>query len=234
MDVVRIAASALILFFCPFFCLDSAAARGQMVVAAQPLQIDSTPLTRSVHLYDPSAPPQQMPPPEPDEAGVTVSEFSCTAVVDGRVISQNPSRDGSAMEAAVRIDSIHITIGLKITEWVSSRSGLKILAHEDGHAMISEHFYAGADEIAESIGHEFVGREFAGSGADGASAASDALNVAARQIAQQYMQQVRDPSQRVQEAYDQITQHGTNSVEELDAIEQAMNQLRDSEKADQE
>jgi hypothetical protein len=229
MRLFKGAAAALVFWV----CIHAAAARGQQ---AQPVSvgIDMIPLIRTVQLYDPAAPPPQMPPPEANEAGVTISEFSCTAVVDGLVLNQGPSRDSTATVAAVRVQSVHITIGLKITEWVSCHSGLKILAHEDGHAMISEHFYDGASEIAEDIGHDLIGHDFFGSGADTPSAASDALNVAARQIAQQYMQQVRDPSQRVQEAYDVITQHGTNTVEELDAIEQAMNQVRESDKSGQE
>lgn len=231
MRVVKIAASALIMIL----CVHAATAQAQTIVVVQQAPpVDSIPVIRTMHLYDPSGPPPQIPPPEPNEAGVTVSEFSCTAVVDGRVLSEHPSPDGTATVAAVRVESVHITIGLKINEWVSCRSGVKILAHEDGHAMISEHFFTGADEIAEGIGHDFVSREFFGSGASLSLAASDALNIAARQIAQRYMQQVRDPSQRVQEAYDVITEHGTNTVEELDAIEQAMDQVRTNEKADQE
>jgi hypothetical protein len=36
------------------------------------------------------------------------------------------------------------------------------------------------------------------------------------------MIQVRDQSELVQEAYDRITAHGTNNVDEYDAIQQAL------------
>jgi hypothetical protein len=39
------------------------------------------------------------------------------------------------------------------------------------------------------------------------------------------MVQVRDQSELVQEAYDRITQHGTNDVDEYDAIQQALGEI---------
>jgi len=204
-------------------CLATAAARGQ----ERSVIVDLDPPQRTTTTYDPRDPPPQLPTVATpgaagaaDKAGVTVSDFSCTAVVNGREIKQ--SNNGSVCVAAVRVESVHITLGLKITEWVACTAGPKTLAHEDGHRMIAEHFYDRAQQTAEAIGRQLIGRDFFGSGANPAAAATDALNVAARQIAEQYMQHVRDPSQQVQDAYDRITSHGTNTAEELDAIEQAM------------
>jgi len=88
--------------------------------------------------------------------------------------------------------------------------------------LIAEHFYVHADQVAAQIGRDFPGQIFTASGPDAAAAADRALTAAAQQIAQRYMRAVRDQSQEVQEAYDRITVHGTNMVDEIDAINQAL------------
>lgn len=199
-------------------CFWVAAAHGEQVAVT----VDVVPAIRTTQQYDPLHPPIQMPTPEANEAGVTVSDFSCAAVVNGHVF--NTFSSGPDEVAGVTVESAHITLRLYVSEWVSFGSGAKMLAHEDGHGMIALHFYAQANQLADTIGRQTVGHDFFGSGPDAQAAANDALNVAAQQIARQYMKQIQDSSQKVQDAYDHITQHGTNSVEEMDAIEQAMNE----------
>ena len=184
------------------------------------------PRTATTNHYDPRHPAAALPTTFPDEVGVTVSEFGCLARVVGTVIDE--SRRGRTALATVRVDSIQITLRLDVTEWIAQsasttqNAGNKILSHENGHRLIAEHFYAHADIPATAIGCTMIGRRFSATGADLDTAASDALNVAASEIARQYMLAVRDPSEQVQETYDRITAHGTNAVEELNAIDQAM------------
>ncbi len=64
-----------------------------------------------------------MPAPEANELGVTVADFSCHANVQGHVFMQFPS--GDDVVTAVRVDSIHVTLQLKITEWIDFRAGQK-------------------------------------------------------------------------------------------------------------
>jgi hypothetical protein len=170
--------------------------------------------------YDPQHPSAQLPTTFPDEVGVTVSEFGCSAKVIGTIVDQ--SQAGKITRVRVRVDSVQITLGLDVNEWIAQNSGSKILAHENGHRIIAEHFYAHADVPAVAIGRTLIGRQFSGSGPDAPAAAKQAMDQAATQITQQYMTAVRDPSQQVQEAYDRITAHGTNNIEELDAINQAL------------
>jgi hypothetical protein len=192
------------------------AARGQTL----PITIDHAPPVSFTSLYDPRLPSTHMPAPEANELGVTIANFSCHASVTGHVFLQFPS--GEDVVAAVRVDTVHVTLHLRVDEWLDRRAGAKILAHEDGHAMIARHFYDRSDVIAAIIAKNMIGTDFYGSGPDAETAATDALNVAARQIDKEYMQQVRDPSEIVQDAYDQITEHGTNQIDEIDAIEQAL------------
>ena len=182
--------------------------------------VQRPPAVCSTRFYDPDNPPPQMPAPTVDQAGVTVSQFGCTALVDGTVIQQ--AQQDKQVVAQVHVDSVRIELRLKITEWISQTAGQKIHNHEDGHRLIAEHFYVHADQVAAQIGRDFPGQIFTASGPDAAAAADRALTAAAQQIAQRYMRAVRDQSQEVQEAYDRITVHGTNMVDEIDAINQAL------------
>jgi ATP-dependent protease HslVU (ClpYQ) ATPase subunit len=102
------------------------------------------------------------------------------------------------------------------------------MAHEIGHRMISEHFYGDADTIAASIAHDFLGKRCTATAASTADASRAACDNAAREIVGKYMDQVRDPAEVVQEAYDRITHHGTAAIDEMDAIKQA---IAESEKS---
>jgi hypothetical protein len=182
--------------------------------------IERPPAVCSTRFYDPDNPPPQMPAPTVDQAGVTVSEFGCTALVDGSVIQE--AHQGKQVVAQVHVDSVRIELRLKITEWISQTAPQKIHNHEDGHRLIAEHFYVHADEVARKIGQDVLGRTLTASGPDAAAAADRALTAAAQQAAQRYMGAVRDQSQAVQEAYDRITVHGTNMVDEIEAINRAL------------
>jgi hypothetical protein len=185
-----------------------------------PITIRITPATIAKHTYDPDQPDSRMPAPNPDEAGVTVSEYGCVAEVSGQIISTT-QKDSDAT-VAVRVDSIHITLKLNVTEWMSQIAPQKIWFHEDGHRKIAQHFYEHADEVAATIAHGWMGQSLSASGADAKSAAKEAVTEIAQKITAAYMAQVRDQSELVQEAYDRITAHGTNSIDEAVAIKQAL------------
>jgi len=177
----------------------------------------------ATHTYDRDHPPKQMPATQPDEAGVTVSEFSCVAEVRGQVVSESTTPTGAT--ANVRMASMRITLKLKIDEWMDQLAPQKIWAHEDGHRDIALFFYRHADETVLMIAHGWVDKTLTATGPDAASAAKKALTDAAQKITDDYMIQVRDQSERVQEAYDRITAHGTNDIDEYDAIQQALAEI---------
>jgi hypothetical protein len=207
---ILVTSTALVMSCC------AAGARGQTAAVS----VELTPAVCGTDLYDPRMPSKLMPTPAAGELGVTVADFSCKANVTGGVMLQFPS--GSDVVAAVRVESVHLVLKLNVTEWVDYAAGPKIMAHEDGHAMIARHFYDQSDQVAAAIAQRLIGKDFYGSGPDAQAAATDALNVAAKQIAREYLGRVRDPSEMVQNFYDRITEHGGNSIDEIDAIERAM------------
>ncbi len=203
-----------------FFVFLTGKARGD---SEDPPTIQITPATVAKRTYDPDHPPTQMPTTHPDEAGVTVSEFGCVAEVGGQMTGTTQNHSDATV--AVRVDSIHVALKLNVTEWMSQVAPQKIWYHEDGHRMIALYFYDHADEVAVAIARGWMGQSLSASAPDAKSAAKHAVTEIARRITAAYMAQVRDQSELVQEAYDRITAHGTNNVDEADAIEQALAQV---------
>ncbi len=185
-----------------------------------PVTIQRLDAAVSTHSYDPAHPPRQMPATQPDEAGVTVADFSCVAQVSGQIVDRSQIADDARV--TVKIAAIHITLKLQIAEWMDQLAPVKIWAHENGHRDIALHFYRGSDLVAASIARAWIGKTLTASGPDAKSAAREAVTEAAQKITDDYMIQVRDRSELVQEAYDRITAHGTNDVDEYDAIQQAL------------
>ena len=185
-----------------------------------PVTVQRAQATVSTHTYDPAHPPPQMPATQPDEAGVTVSEFSCVALVGGQITDHADT--ASDARVTVKVAAVHIDLKLNIAEWMDALAPQKIWAHEDGHRDIALLFYRRSDLVAASIAHAWIGKSLTASGPDAKSAAKQAVTQAAQKITDDYMIQVRDQSELVQEAYDRITAHGTNDVDEYDAIQQAL------------
>jgi len=195
-----------------------------------PVSVHRVDATVSSHTYDPARLPRGMPATQPDEAGVTVSDFSCVAEVSGQISDQAETADDATV--TVKMATVHITLKLKVTEWIDQLAPQKIWAHEDGHRDIALLFYKRANVIAADIGRAWVNRMVSASGKDATSAAKKALTDAAQKITDDYMTQVRDQSELVQEAYDRITAHGTNDVDEYDAIQRAMEEVRKNREED--
>lgn len=196
----------------------------------RPVVIEHNAAAATTRYYDPNHRPEQMPPPSPDEAGLTVSQFNCVADVKGRIFWQ--SDGGPPFRAIVQVQSVRLQLHLTVSEWIMQGAPEKILAHENGHRRIAEIFYASGDEQARAIGRELLGREFSGGGTSVEDAAAAAMNAAAAEAARQYMSRVRDPSENVQELYDQITNHGGNAIDEDQAIATAMEEANRAEDSD--
>jgi hypothetical protein len=187
-----------------------------------PVSVRQLPAASTTQRYDADSPPDGLP-VDPAEAGVTVSQFGCTALVDGQVVGQY--HKGADVVASVRVETVQITLQLNVAEWIAIPQTRGIVAHEDGHRIISEHFYSHADVSAAEIGRDVIGHVLSASGSDEATAARNAMTIAAAEINRRYMAEVRDPCQRAQEAYDDVTGHGTKDVDEMDGIDWALRQV---------
>ena len=123
--------------------------------------------------------------------------------------------------ATIRFDATVRTVNgqtiLKLPEGASK----KIKAHEDGHRQISEIAYSKAADAAKKIGQKYLGRTYKLKSVD-QQETQPLIQQAANEYTGEYFGAIEVPSQKAQEKYDQITDHGRNNVPEKEAIEKAM------------
>ncbi len=172
--------------------------------------------------FDPKNPPPEMPPLRSGEAAVTESNFSCQTLIAATIIDQIPSAHGCT--ATVRITSVKTTIKLGITIWLPIKGSKKLTAHEEGHRIIDETFYEDAEAVARKLSMEMLGQRRVGKGRDCDAAAQAAIKDAGEQLCGDYMVAVQQPASRVQELYDDITDHGRRRIGEDAAIKRATDQ----------
>jgi hypothetical protein len=174
--------------------------------------------------FDPKNPPSEMPALRPGEAAVTESNFSCQTVIAATIVDQIPSSGGCT--TTVRITNVRTTIKLGIVIWLPERGSRKLTAHENGHRAIDEQFYAGAEDVARRLSEAMIGQRRVGKGATCDAAAQAAIKEAGDQLCGDYMAAVQYPATRVQELYDEITDHGRNRIREQAAIQRAVDQQK--------
>ena len=180
---------------------------------AAPAQVKVTanPATTKTRTFSPRNPPKDMPPLKPGEAAVTESRFACGVQVIVEISStpgQKPTCTITGIEANLRLDVII---------WLPTDTTPKIRAHEDGHRQISEVFYAHADSVAKDLSAKYVGRTLDINGTDKKDT-QPAIERVATEFCQEYLGAIEAPSQKVQERYDELTDHGRNRLAEKDAI----------------
>jgi hypothetical protein len=198
--------------------------------AADAVVIERLPPEVQTRTFDPKNPHADMPALRPGEAAVTESNFSCQTVIAATIESQLPSAQGCT--ATVRIASVKTTVKLGITIWLPVNGTKKLTAHEEGHRIIDETFYAGAEAVARRLSSAMVGQRRVGKGVDCDTAAQTAIKEAGDQLCGDYMTAVQYPATRVQELYDEITDHGRSRIKEAAAIKRATDQqIEESEQA---
>jgi hypothetical protein len=195
---------------------------GDVTVHHEPPQVQTK-------TFDPANPPPEMPPLKPGEAAVTESSFSCQTMIGVLVTSQQPGV--GTCRATVKITSVTTTLRLGIVIWLPQQGARKLTAHEEGHRIIDERYYAGASEIAERLSRAMIGDEVTAEGSDCDAAAQAAIRNAGNELCGQYMAAVQFPAARAQVVYDQLTDHGRNEMGEKQAIAAAMKKQREEQRA---
>jgi hypothetical protein len=171
-------------------------------------------------VFDPRYPPRDMPPLTPPESGVCKTTFELAASV-----SYSAERLSSTV-ARVYVDELDIVTRLAFDIYTVANAPSKLLAHEEAHRAIGEHFYTNAATIAEEIGRRLIGKTFDGRGATERAAQQDGFNKVVAAIERDYMARVRIPSAAANERFDEITNHGLNPIDEADALALALDATR--------
>ena len=162
--------------------------------------------------FDPAHPPPDMPELTPPEAGVCRTTFELAAGVT--FSAERLSRTA----ARISVDGLDIVTRVQFEIFTAQGAPPKLLAHEEGHRSIGEHYYADAARIADAIGRRLIGTTFDGDGADQEAAQRNAFEKVVAAIERDYMARMRTPSAAANERFDEITTHGLDAIDEADAI----------------
>ena len=189
-------------------CLLAVCARAEINVTAKPANI-------STRVFDPQKPPADMPALNPEEAAVTQSKYACDVQVEV-MISQVEGE-----KPKMKVTGVTANVTLDVIMWLPLEASEKIRLHEEGHRKISEIFYRRGEATAKKLAEKYVGREVPITSAD-SKATQPVIERLAHEYCGEYLGAIEVPSEKAQQRYDKLTDHGRNKVDEQEAIEQAM------------
>lgn len=190
---------------------------GGLRAAESGVEVDQSPIQLQRRTFNPSHPPADMPPMKPGEAAFTEFNYGCSAEA-GYTRTQGNGID------RVTIQNIQMNITLSITIWLPDPSTQKLRNHEEGHKQIGQTIYTQtADQAARQAALPLVGKVI-----DATGMSDEALQAVVNDLIQQacdrYMKSAPARAGKVGEAYDRITDHGRNHVDEQTAIKRAFEQ----------
>jgi len=168
------------------------------------------------------------------EGAVTVSEFDLQIGLGIAPGEKIPQRNGKCQQSMV-IQSVNLTLGLKITVWLPDNATDKLKAHEEGHLLMAEKVYAErADKAARAAGALIDGRRMtaeADNCDDVDKAMEQTIGEANKKVYHAYLTKTADVSARAGEIYDDVTKHGTRmDIDEKTASAQAFDREADEER----
>ena len=164
--------------------------------------------------FDPANPPSDMPPLTPGENAECGSDFISNADLSGQ------TREADATHGTVTVTGIKVELQLNITIWVPADVTQRVIEHEEGHRQISEYYYQTAEQLAEQIAENYMGKEIEVAGADLNAESTKALQQMAEEITREYNRELNtEPTQLL---YDTITDHSRNGVVAQEAVDHAL------------
>jgi hypothetical protein len=181
---------------------------------APSLTVEKQPVTFAMHMFDPSAPPAEMPPLAAWEGAECDSNFVSNANVKART----EMIDGT--HGVVTVTQVKVTLQLAINIWVPEGAAKHVIDHEQGHRQISEHYYETADKVAEQIAATYLGKRVSASGADLNAEVYKSLQQMGAEITAEYSRRLNPAL--AQNRYDDITDHGQNEVSAAEAVAEVL------------
>jgi hypothetical protein len=178
---------------------------------AQNVTVDKRPPQVERKEFDRAHLPNPPPPLNPNEAAKCETVFHIDLTPRYTPADSRPRDDGAGVRVPVRIDSIRIQLRLETTIWLPKNAPPRIKSHEEGHRTIAETIYKDAPKQAQSAAQSLIGKTVEGQGTTREIAIHDALQKASQQLADTYLANTRDPSLRLQEIYDDLTDFSRNA-----------------------
>ncbi len=132
----------------------------------------------------------------------------------------------------IRIRTVELKLTMNTTIWLKENASEQLVAHELGHRSIGEYSYNRADSIAKALGEKLIGKSFEAVGATSDEAEAAARRKAGEEWLAGYLHLVNDTAKRVQELYDQVTDHGRRrEIAVSDGIQQAIERYREEKRS---
>jgi hypothetical protein len=185
---------------------------------APAVSIKQQPVKIKRHTFNPRRPPAAMPKLTPPESGVCHFEFGADTGIGCDV----ETIDATTVE--VEVTDLDTILTLDIDIWTKTGAPKKLIAHEEGHRAICEHYYKDAAAIARRLGTAMIGRKAKGTGRNKQEATSNAQQKLLSELNLAYMNETRVRCSACQVIYDKITNHSLIPIDESIAIAQAIAQ----------
>ena len=185
---------------------------------APSLTINKQPVTFSMHTFDPSAPPADMPALAAWEQAECDSNFVSDANVKARTEILDPAH------GMVTVTGLKVTLQLTINIWLPQGAAEHVIEHEQGHRQIAEHYYETADKVAEQIAAAYLGKQVSVSGADLNFEINKLLQQMGAEITSEYSKKLSPDL--AQNRYDDITDHSRNDVSAAEAVAQVLKDVQ--------
>ncbi len=117
---------------------------------------------------------------------------------------KDEKQDKRGYHLILEVTGVKLNLALPIKMTVSQKAPQSVLDHENGHVEICRRAYANAREYALDAVNKALGKRFDGFGSDRKLALSNALEMAAQEIASSYRTKTAAVAENVSSIYDQL------------------------------
>jgi hypothetical protein len=191
--------------------------------ASANIKVNKKPIVIKHHEFDPRNPPKELPPMNAGEIAVCWSQYD--AAVQLAMQPATRRQASGKYSASLTVTAVTVELTCQVDVWLPKGANAKLTAHEEGHRAITEKVYAEvADKAAKVAADKLDGRRYNGEGDSAAEAEKDAnekLTAAHTAMIKAYLAETSTAGKTINDAFDELTAHGANRLEEAKAMEQA-------------
>jgi hypothetical protein len=205
--------SAVLAVLCALMCLAATAA------TADNIRIIKAGAETGQKYFDPRNKPKEMPELRASEQAVCVSKFGIGSEFQVAIMDERRGPAGAV--SRVRVVSVVARLSLQTTEWLPDGAAEDTKVHEAAHSRIAQMHYKDAGEQARKLAQKYLGQTLSGEGDTTDAARRAAIAKANQELCAAYLAAVERPSARVNDLFDEITDHGRRKMDVDEAIKQA-------------
>ncbi len=184
------------------------------------ITIDHQKPTVQTRLFDRDNPPPDMIQLSDEEAAFCAYNLGANAAVSYSLRTRD---DGRTCEATWT--EITFTLTCEITIWLPQDFTPKLQAHEEGHRRIAERVYVQSKSLAEKLARDLAATPMKLDPRRCRESAEAFANTASQDICDQWLKVTGQRAAAVNEAFDRLTDHGRNDLEEDQAIQRAFEEV---------